>query len=314
MTFITNRKISTATKEIYNKQHKAYAKSTKLYERFLKAAQTPGFFGIDTSWLKNKDVLDVGCGSTGYITEAMANFQVGSVTHVDLGSSWIEDLRQNLNSRKIAGEFRFIPGSTTRIPLPDNSFDFTMSNGVLMHLKSKRLARKAIKELLRVTKPGGFLYMYVGINQAGIMDRYIAPALRKAYREDSAFKEFIDELDEVSLQSELKEIYSVGVNNDPLITTEKVEDLVKLFNLDSITFFQNALQVPRQQGTQLDLDFISRVLKENRINKFERVNEIYWSRNDFRRFLTPLHLSKNSKIGRLFYGDGHIKIICQKNK
>ena len=300
------------TKIIYNEQHKAYAKSSELYNRFLKAALTAGFFGIPDGYLENKSVLDAGCGTTGYITDAMCQLGAGRITHLDIGDSWISDLRNNLEQHNIKGDFQFVPGSTTKLPFDNSSFDFVMSNGVIMHLKSKREANKAVKELIRVTKPGGYLYVYVGVSEPGVMDRFIYPSLRRAYKQDKDFKKYIDELSEEELQREIREIYSLGLDKDPLINKNSIEFIASLFNIDSVTFFQNALQVPRQQSAKLDQTFIRRALQKQGINDFRRIDEIYWERNDFRRFLTPLHLAHTSKISKIMYGGGHLKIVCQK--
>ena len=43
---------------------------------------------------KNKNVLDLGCGSTGYLQKAMEKLECNSVTCSDLGNQYIEDLKK----------------------------------------------------------------------------------------------------------------------------------------------------------------------------------------------------------------------------
>ena len=89
-------------------------------------------------------------------------------------------------------KFELKSGSTTEVPYEDNQFDFVASNGVLMHLPSKDDAVTACSELYRVLKPGGNLYIYFGVDKPGIVDTYIIPSLREAYKKDNEFKKIRD--------------------------------------------------------------------------------------------------------------------------
>ena len=54
----------------------------------------PETFGLKKENFKNKNVLDLGCGSTGYLQKAMEKLECNSVTCSDLGNQYIEDLKK----------------------------------------------------------------------------------------------------------------------------------------------------------------------------------------------------------------------------
>jgi SAM-dependent methyltransferase len=71
-------------------------------------------------------------------------------------------------------------GSVLDIPEPDASCDFVYTINVLHHLASVEEQRRAFKELLRVLRPGGLLFVHE-INTRNILFRfymgYVFPSL-----------------------------------------------------------------------------------------------------------------------------------------
>jgi len=242
------------TKAIYIEQHKAYLKDKSIFDRFYGVAVNPLTYGVGESFFKGKHVLDVGCGNTAYFQKAMFDLGASHITCVDIGHEWMDELESALVSLGIPASFyTFVSASTVDLPFGKNEFDFVASNGVIMHLDGIDLAEKAFKELGRVTRPGGSLYAYVGISEPGIVDKYIVPSLRMAYREDSEFRSFIDNINPEKLRHNLQRYVDIARNNDKSIDIEGVSKFMGLFTLDTCTFLQNMLQVPVQQGSALGL-------------------------------------------------------------
>lgn len=186
-----------------------------------------------------------------------------------------------------------------------------MANGLIMHLKSPRQAAIALRALHRVLKIGGIGYVYIGINKAGVIDRYNAPASRKAYKDESIFKNYIDDLEINSLCAEITRICKTGLKDDYLLARNLLNKLLKFVTSNSITFFQNALQVPVNQGARLDYEWCKKELYKLGVTKIRVIPEKYWIRKDFRRFLAPLHFNKEEKLSGILYG-GHLK-LCLPN-
>lgn len=97
-----------------------------------------------TQHLKNKrlEILNIGSGGGhGFLNE------LGTVTAIDLS------LQSLLNAQKIY-DFCY-QADAQFMPFPDNSFDLVFSSHLLGHIPLE-LKQEVIKEIYRVTKPGGF--------------------------------------------------------------------------------------------------------------------------------------------------------------
>jgi ubiquinone/menaquinone biosynthesis C-methylase UbiE len=130
----------------------------------------PGYSSNATSFMANRSVdshaaffkaylrsgmklLDCGCGP-GTITLGFAKIIApGTVTGIDAGSSQISIARENALKQAISNA-DFQEGNVYNLPFEDNSFDAAFSHAVLEHLQEPV---KALQELLRVLKSGGFL-------------------------------------------------------------------------------------------------------------------------------------------------------------
>lgn len=131
--------------DIYRKEARKILLNRFKYSRF------------DFSTLKNKVVLDMGCGSGRY-TIALAMTGARKVYGIDLGKKSIE------TAAKIAGgagmkNVAFQVGNVLELTYEDNFFDFVFCNGVLHHTENME---RGICELYRVLKPksSAFLYLY----------------------------------------------------------------------------------------------------------------------------------------------------------
>jgi len=94
-------------------------------------------------------VVDVGCGPAER-TEALRNMGC-SFWGVDPSARMLEIARRRV---KEDDSVHFVQGTATRLELPDNFFDAALCMGVIDALRNPR---QAIREMLRVLKPGGTL-------------------------------------------------------------------------------------------------------------------------------------------------------------
>ncbi len=101
-------------------------------------------------------VLDIGCG--GGVDTLVAAIMVGpagKVVGVEMSSEMVDRARQNLSYTNLKNAF-FRESSAEDLPLPDKDFDVVISSGVFNLIPDKL---KALREVFRVTKPGGRLMM-----------------------------------------------------------------------------------------------------------------------------------------------------------
>ena len=182
-----------------------------------------------------------------------------------------------------------------------------------MHLATIEEAEIAIKELARVTKPGGKLFVYSGFN-SGIGGKYVVPAFRTAYRENSDFKHYIDDLDPPQIQNELY-IYLKFLRKKKdigLLEYFFIKRLIpKLIDLDLTRFFKNLLQAPNQQGSKLNSLFMRETFGRNAISNVSEVH-FYVHRKNVRKYLAPIHFLSSHRISKLIYGGGHVRIVGTK--
>jgi ubiquinone/menaquinone biosynthesis C-methylase UbiE len=101
---------------------------------------------------EGETVLDLGSGAG--LDSIIASWQAGSsggVKGVDMNDEMLERARANAKAVG-ATSIEFVQGRMEEVPLPDESVDVIISNGVINLSFQKR---QVIKELFRLLKPGG---------------------------------------------------------------------------------------------------------------------------------------------------------------
>jgi ubiquinone/menaquinone biosynthesis C-methylase UbiE len=96
-------------------------------------------------------ILDVGCG-TGNLTVALANrFPDANITGLDQSQAFIASARSLYPNN---GRLIFDEGDATALSFADDTFDATLSLLVVNFIPD---AERAVREMVRVTKPGGMV-------------------------------------------------------------------------------------------------------------------------------------------------------------
>jgi arsenite methyltransferase len=106
-------------------------------------------------------VLDMGCGRGLLLIELARSLPFGKAYGIDL---WQEkdqsgnNKEKTLQNARVAGvEYRIEveTGDIQSLPYPDNSFNAVLSNLVIHNIPRQEDRERALKEMLRVLKPGG---------------------------------------------------------------------------------------------------------------------------------------------------------------
>lgn len=93
--------------------------------------------------LRNKKILDVGCGTGRHLALAhSSNTRQG----VDLSQTMLDEAQAKMP------DGIFTVASADKLPFPDNSFDLVISSRVLQHIRKQQ---NFVTEMSRVCKPGG---------------------------------------------------------------------------------------------------------------------------------------------------------------
>lgn len=127
---------------------KLFEESVELFFKRLDKAR------FDPGWFNGKVCLDAGCGG-GRNSIAMARLGAKNVFGIDVGEQGLGDARRRAQSLT---NVNFQTGSIVDIPFERGTFDLVWCAGVLMITADDE---KALDELARVTKKGGFLYLLV---------------------------------------------------------------------------------------------------------------------------------------------------------
>ncbi len=117
--------------------------------------------------IKNKRVLDIGCGNGG-IAELFS-------THNCVSGVDVADQRK---TREADFDFQLVTDET--LPFPDQEFDIVISNHVIEHVSDQKLH---LDEIRRVLKPGGFAYLATPNKSSPIMEGHVGNEMVLKYRD-----------------------------------------------------------------------------------------------------------------------------------
>jgi len=102
---------------------------------------------------KVSSLLDVGCG-VGHWGQLLSDFlpEHAHISGIDREKTWIHKAQER--TKGCEKRFDYQVGVGEKIPFPDASFDMVTCQTLLIHVKDVQVA---LKEMLRVLKPGGLL-------------------------------------------------------------------------------------------------------------------------------------------------------------
>lgn len=117
---------------------------------------------LATDWLiangdfnKDKKVLEVACNMC--TTSIGLAKQYGChITGIDLDEDALEKAHKNIKENGVEELVQVQRGNATKLPFEDNTFDIVINEAMLTMLPIEA-KEKAIREYIRVLKPGGFL-------------------------------------------------------------------------------------------------------------------------------------------------------------
>ena len=303
--------ISGLTRKVYESQHEMYATDEDAYQRLYDIYNNASW-PISKEWFKGKKALDAGCGNAGYLILWLFHQGIANVYGIDIGNEWIEKLKLNLTKRGISqSKLKLQPGSLLNIPFEDNYFDFVSINGVLIHLNNVQEIKDAFKEGARVLKQGGYYYTTYGVS-GGLITDAVLPAIQKYYNDNIYFKELIDNISPKKIHDIFdfivkEHLQQTGEHIEP----EHIKTIKSLFGVDYCVFLQNFIQRPTDFSSICTPEFVESLYEKNGFHSIVRQSH-YVKRKDIRKFLAPLHYSKNELISKAFYDRGAVDFIGVK--
>ena len=101
---------------------------------------------------KGSKILDAGCG-TGYVAEVLKALRYNNIVGIDYSKDMLRVARSKKIYKKLVCE-----SLSKKTSLKGNQFDLVICTGVLT---SGHVGPSSIKELIRLTKPGGYLILSI---------------------------------------------------------------------------------------------------------------------------------------------------------
>ena len=150
------RRSETRTLKAFERQWRSYGTLPRIFGKD-EAAMEKNLVGdrlsrrVDRAWYAGKRVLDAGCGHGRYLR---AFRRLGAVVvGIDAGRG-----PEMAGAPKDEDGIAVVQGSVLALPFRDASFDLVFSDGVIHHTPDPAAA---YRELARVVKPGGAVYVWV---------------------------------------------------------------------------------------------------------------------------------------------------------
>jgi ubiquinone/menaquinone biosynthesis C-methylase UbiE len=299
---ITN--LEKETRKIFHKIHLEQGEDKNIFKR-ISSLLTIDYFKLDNDYFVNKVCLDAGCGSNANATMFMLKMGAQKVCLFDLDKSILESVPEYLKGYE--GKYELNVDNVLNMNYPDGFFDFVYCCGVLHHTHDPIMG---IKELARVTKSGGILYVLTN-GKGGLMHE-LTEYFRKKYISDKSFRGLINNLDKKHFAEIVAWLIKTMNNNgDKLASRIPRRILDELFDDDLVLTIKDRLTAPLYHGVE-EKKIIS-VLKEQGFGGIKRLRR-YPRISNIRRFFSPLYFDYENKFSKLMYGEGCIQIKAVKVK
>lgn len=104
------------------------------------------------NFFKNKNFLDIACGTGDLSVSACFKHHDISVTGIDFVYPMVRAAKEKSKRYNLSGKTNFIQGDALQLPFDENSFDVTAMAFGIRNIPQKA---QALKEMMRVTIPGG---------------------------------------------------------------------------------------------------------------------------------------------------------------
>lgn len=300
---MSEKQFEELTRGIFHELHKGQANDESIYKR-LTSLLTTEYLKVDDDFFYNKICLDAGCGSNANATFSMLTMGAKKVFAIDLNET-IFELTPKLLKEFNQERYELRTGSVLNIDFPDNFFDFVHCGGVLHHSANPM---KGLRELARVTKHDGILYIHI-YGSGGLL-REFTSFLRDKYQNDSEFKLLVDNLDSVKLREWIAAtLRNMELHGDHLVKMISKLDFNILIDDDLVLTIKDRITAPvyfehteEQLRECLEEEGFGDIIRLTRYPKF----------NNIRRFLSPLYYEYNSELAKILFGSGYIQLKAKK--
>jgi len=296
--------IKEETRKVFDEHHREQANDTKLFKRLTSLISTE-YFQVDDDFFKNKKVLDMGCGSNANASYAFLELEAKQVVSADLGNKWMPCAYEKL--AKFKDRSVLDSQNVLSLTYSDNTFDFVHCAGVLHHTTDPE---GGFKELARVTKPKGIVFITIMANGKGIIYEWIN-LLRTKYKEDKEFRELVDNLTIEKLNKNIDWLLAEKEQYEGC-TDEERTFVKSLFNNDFVLTIKDRLQAPTYHAFDFTEEQIRKWFEDAGFKDIKRITRYTKGFENMRKYLAPLYYHYQHPLAKLLFGDGYVQMMGVK--
>jgi len=297
------RNFESKTRKIFHQIHKKQGSERNIYDRLVRLL-SPDYLQVPLNFFDGKICLDAGCGSNANATYNMLKQGASKVYCFDLDQTIFETVPNYL--KPFEGRYILKTDNVLNMSFEDNCFDFVHCSGVLHHASD---LFRGLKELARVTKPCGMIYIMT-YGKGGLI-RDIVTYLRDKYQKNVGFSQFIDNLETDFFTEFFMTLFSsMKAHGDNFPHCISKETIQTLFDDDLVLTIKDRITAPAYH--EHDPEEIFEALKNYGFSQITRLTR-YPEYKNFRRFLSPLYKDFDSEYAKLLYGSGSIQIKAIKD-
>jgi SAM-dependent methyltransferase len=131
-------------------------------------------------WRGDERVLDVGCGHGLLLVAAAKRLSTGRAVGIDIwnqadqADNRPEKTAENARLEGVRDRIEVRDGDARKLDFPDEAFDIVVSSFALHNIPESRAREQAVREIMRVMKPGG---------RVAIVDVWRISQYRRVFRE-----------------------------------------------------------------------------------------------------------------------------------
>lgn len=234
-----------SVKDLYNQSaEKEFYRTIKSPHNLLEFQTTEYFY---KKYLKKgMKILDAG-GGPGRYTVDLAK-QGCHMTLLDISDKELEVAKRKIKQYRVGNFVDSVDlGSITDLPYKDNSFDMVLCiGGPLSHLRTEAERKKAVKELVRVAKPGAPVFISVMARPA-VLNLCVKDL--KEYLKTYGYKNEKDFWDETNTLTHMgDDNWFVGCSYAHFYWPSELKDLVVKTAKNTTLLHQVALEWPSQNA------------------------------------------------------------------
>jgi 2-polyprenyl-3-methyl-5-hydroxy-6-metoxy-1,4-benzoquinol methylase len=292
------------TRQVFDAHHREQAADDRIMRRLVSLVSAE-YFGLPPDWFAGRTVLDVGCGSNANASLAFLRLGAAHVHSVDLGTEWMEVARGVLAG--FADRSTLGSENVLALGIDADTYDFVHCAGVLHHTADPRQGHR---ELVRVARPGGHVFVTLMATGNGLLYQFIN-LMRERYRREEGFRATIDGLSVDRVAAGFDWLLGVQDRHEP-IPPDEARFLRGLVDADLVLTIKDRIQAPTYHDFGVTEEQIRGWFTACGCVEVTRLSRYTYGFANLRRFLAPMYLHHDHPVARFWFGDGYVQMIGRK--